>query len=611
MCLLALIVLDAEGQGKVYLFGQMTKQFSGESYTKESQELLDTELTGMYYSDQPFSGKVKRELSALNLRYLPGDFGWWLTPVDFLFGNLRSFSVWTLFFVFGVLLFAVKMIYIKKAMIQRSLGLFRKQMWRAVVADIGILIGTTVIVMVLFALIQGSLTSVFVKSFTLVSGINLLILLGISGLVNGLFALNVKLMNAVAVLKNRSSQNFISYIWLMGILLSFVIFGVTVNESVTVVRELTNQVSTLGNWEKAQDFVRITWFDTLYNNAANDHEISQELFLEDGNKKKAFVQLFKQSEFLYSKPSSLAYETVQNRPEFQQSLQNERLDTRLASRIQYVNSGLLLKNKQIYPQNNYGLTTNQPSESPVTIYIPNSYLKDIQQVKQIIAYEWFQYTTITIDNMLFYEIPDRQQTFLFNQTEGQQEVFARQVAQDKILVELNFSEFPNESALLTQYNQVAFDGLFQQGKVKENIAKAGLQKNFSTVTNASKDILLKREKIVSQLSGTIMALLVLSSGQFFVVYHYVTARIKSQARRMVIKNILGNSILTEVGRTLSPLIIGILFVSLVVLVQTTNVLLTASLCGLYFVEISTMTLLALREIKKKRVQIIKGDFEIL
>ena len=108
-------------------------------------------------------------MQQLGVSYSGVDLPWYLVPVNFLFMNLRSLAIWTLFFVFAVLFFAVKMLYIKKAMVQRSLGLFDRDFKRSLWLDATILLGAGIFSWLLFVLWQGSLSNVYVKTFSILS----------------------------------------------------------------------------------------------------------------------------------------------------------------------------------------------------------------------------------------------------------------------------------------------------------------------------------------------------------------------------------------------------------------------------------------------------------
>lgn len=599
--------LDKSGQQATFVFGKIQRK--NQSYITDRGVLAASTATGMYYSSKALPTELKTELQRFGLTYTGADLPWYLVPINFLFMNLRSLAVWTLFFVFAVLLFAVKMLYVKKAMIQRSLGLFDREFRRSLWLDSTILISTGILVWLLFVLWQGSMVNVYVKTFSLLLFLNLFILMVISLLVNLLFALNVRLMGAITVLKNKKSNPLVLYIWLFGILLSCFIFGVTASESVKTISKSAQEIAVLGNWKIAQDYAAITWFENTATHTDENHQIDSTFIKENAAKHRQLIQSFGTDGWLYSEQSSLSPDRTKHAPEeFKQELVRNGVDSKIAETLFYVNTGLMNKNKKLYPQNKYG---QAPKESLGVIYIPKSQMAHIDNIRKIINYEHFRYSALKVEDFQIVEIPDGQKTFLFNHKDGPDELLAKQEVVNKILVQINFHNLPADAAFDNYYTVLATKGAFKQKWIKEKISQAGLT-HFSSMTNISEQLLLARENIVSQLTGTITALLMLVLAQFFIIYEYITTRMKQKAKKISLQSLLGASSYLEIFQSLLPLIAGILFVSALTILVMKGSFLVVGLVGvLYAFEITAMSYFALMNVRKNRVQIIKGDFEIL
>ncbi|EGV06982.1 hypothetical protein HMPREF1042_2164 [Streptococcus constellatus subsp. pharyngis SK1060 = CCUG 46377] len=262
----------------------------------------------------------------------------------------------------------------------------------------------------------------------------------------------------------------------------------------------------------------------------------------------------------------------------------------------------------MYPQNKYG---QAPKESLGVIYIPKSQMAHIDNIRKIINYERFRYSALKAEDFQIVEIPDGQKTFLFNHKDGPDELLAKQEVVNKILVQINFHNLPADAAFDNYYTVLATKGAFKQKWIKEKISQAGLT-HFSSMTNISEQLLLARENIVSQLTGTITALLMLVLAQFFIIYEYITTRMKQKAKKISLQSLLGASSYLEIFQSLLPLIAGILFVSALTILVMKGSFLVVGLVGvLYAFEITAMSYFALMNVRKNRVQIIKGDFEIL
>ncbi|MDR3156437.1 MAG: hypothetical protein LBT69_00760 [Lactobacillales bacterium] len=355
-------ILQPDGSEKAFIFGDAQKYLKDSMYSDDKKILADTEITGMYYINRGLSKDLKKELKMMGFQYKGGDIGWYMSPMAFFFGkNVRSIAVWTLMFVFASLLFAVKMMYLKTAMVRRSLGIFRGAILKETMIDVGILILDSIFMIGVFSLWQGSMHSVFVKSFSLLVSVTLLCLVIISLITNGLFALNIRLMSATTVLKNKKSQGLISYIWLFGILISVFIFEITASEIIHISKELAKDAGTLQNWNVAKDLATIEWFD-VEREHTEGHQIDGQFMIENGAKNKNFIQSFGKEDWLYSKASALwdAHGRMERQladPYYVQRLNEfgiDAKDVKLAEYIQYVNPGMIEKNKKIYPNNNYG-----------------------------------------------------------------------------------------------------------------------------------------------------------------------------------------------------------------------------------------------------------------
>lgn len=103
--------------------------------------------------------------------------------------------------MFALLLFAVKLMYAKKSMILRSLGLFEHYSCRELLQDLLLMGASFAVSILLFILYQGSISNVFVKSFTLLILTNAVILLLLMLAVHALFFINIRSLKALAILK--------------------------------------------------------------------------------------------------------------------------------------------------------------------------------------------------------------------------------------------------------------------------------------------------------------------------------------------------------------------------------------------------------------------------
>lgn len=596
--------IDENGEQATFVFYPTQHD---ESYVTNIDSLLNSDVSGMYYTSKSVPAAFRERLESYGLLVQAADLSWYMVPVYFLFTNLRSLAVWTLFFVFALGLLAVKLMYAKQAMIYRSLGQFGAIQRKHLVQDIASLLFNFMLLLIGFILYQGTFSNVFVKTYLLLMGVNSLILLGMICFVNGIYGLNIRWIKPISILKNKPATRFILWVWLAGICLSTSIFGLTLHKSLDMIARSHSQIEVLDKWEVAKDFATITWFNNMSEHMDANHQIDGQFMKEQAEKYRRFIQSFDQGDMLYSAPSDFSIKTSGHLPEsLQIELNTNGINPQLASAIRYVNQGFIKKNKQVYPENQYG---NPSIESVGIIYIPENQLKNVESVRAIVAHEWFQYSSLSASDLLVQPVPSGQKTFLFNHTGDEHELFATQEMTDAILVELNVGYF-TEEALETAFLNLAHAGIFKQSIIQEKVTSAGLT-NFSGLTNVAEKLLLERNRLNSQLTGSVIALTILFICQLFIMYEYVTTIMKKCAKKLAIYSLLGSQNLQVILRNFLPVLVMNGMSAVVVWLLTLHPTIVLLVWGMFLFELVTMSLLSYHLVMKKRVQIIKGDFEVV
>jgi hypothetical protein len=123
--------------------------------------------------------------------------------------------------------------------------------------------------------------------------------------------------------------------------------------------------------------------------------------------------------------------------------------------------------------------------------------------------------------------------------------------------------------------------------------------------------MMKKSNIVSQLTGSIIALISLMMAQLFVLYQYIKLQIENKSKQITIQSILGQPIIGKIVKTLALLVSGIILMSRFAYLVTKNKTVIMIVLFIYLIEVLILAIFAWRMIKHKRVQIMKGDFEIL
>lgn len=596
--------IDGSGQQRTFVFNPTNNDTD---YETDVTLLSTSNVSGMYYTSKSVPQNFQEELGKFGLTLRANDLTWYLIPVYFLFTNLRSLAVWTLFFVFSLALLAIKLMYVKKDMIYRSLGLFGKVSSKDFFQDIVTVLLLYLLILLGFIVYQGTWSNVFVKSFNLLMGTNLIILMSLIGCITILYRVHLTSIKPLSILKNKSVTGFILVVWLIGIFLSSVIFGVTLQKSLDTLSQSKTEIEALDKWKSVANFAEVTWFDLSSEYTNGENQIDSDFIKEQNLKYKQFILSFNEADILYSKASVFTGEQLSYAPEqIKQELLNRGIDSNLTDKIRYVNQGMIIKNQTIFPHNQYG---NGGKDAAGVIYIPENQMEKLESVKALIDYEWFQYSNIKADQFTIQTVPKGQKNFLFNHKATEKELFAKQEVTDAILVELNFAYFDNET-LDAHFFNIAQDSIYQQEVIQIQTSKVGLTE-FSGLTNVAEKVLLERNRIQSQLIGSLLSLFILSIAQCYIIYEYIVTLLKKNSKKISIYTILGINSVTLLGKILLPLLLSIVISSMSIWLLTNSIVISGIIGLFYLIELTIMSFFAQKSIKIKRLQILKGDFEAI
>lgn len=393
----------------------------------------------------------------------------------------------------------------------------------------------------------------------------------------------------------------------MGIFASCFIFNMTLSESLKTITSTHERIQVLNHWKVAGDYSSITWLDIFSGQISENGEIDASLMVEESQKNRHFVTSLSDDDMIYAQASSLKNSGIPVSNEVQNRLNQANVDTSISENIYYVNKGFMLKNQSLYPANQYGDGTE---EGLGIVYIPQSQMGKRESILALIDFENFQYTSVTANDFIIREIPDNQKTFLFNHSLSSGELFSKQEVEDAILVELHFTQLPQEAALETLFSNVTVNGIFKEDGLKDKLDGAKLS-HYSAFTNVANYLLLEKDKISSQLLGTIISLIMIAFVQLFVVYEYVITILQNRAKKISILSLLGRSYISEILTTLSPIILGIIIISVLTYYTSHSPIIVNLILIVYLLEILLMSIYALKIIKQKRIQIMKGYFEIV
>lgn len=364
----------------------------------------------------------------------------------------------------------------------------------------------------------------------------------------------------------------------------------------------------MDHWKNVEKYNSITWYlaDEEHVNPET-REVDEEWMKSYDQKQKKFVMSFSDEQIIYSKPSALSMNSSGRKIplEFNNQLKQQGIDTQLTGQISYINENVIRSNQQMYPKNHYPQAKNKTA---ATIYIPEKLMNRTTDIEKIINYELF------IHNPQVFEVesvPNGQSNYLFAWQDAENQLIPRQTVTDQILVQLNLKSLSGIPETETIFSNMVFDSLFDRETIQENLKEANISSSFRGQTSAAESILLFRDKVISQLRGTILAFLALAIAQIFVLYMFISNQINRYSKMLSILSILGKSAEWEFLKKLLGLLLGVLIAGGITLFVTHAPSIVGVILLVYFVEIIILSLIGLRKMKIRRSQILKGELEIL
>lgn len=569
-------------------------------------ELKMLPLTGIYYvklgtDNTQFKQllqdeKLKVQVNPLNLT---------LVPVITFLSGVRAPSIWTLFFVFLITIYALEMLLIKSVMIYRHVG----RLSTYIVDNLKIYLSSLVVVnsafYLVFCLINGGLFHVYSRILGLMLLIMSVMMALMLCLANSLVALLVKLTDIASILKNRYINQFGALIYLISILVSIIIFTLSAKSIVGSVNALKRYHQDLTQWKVIKNYVKPNFNMDNSDYIDENHMVDHDWFLSQTKDSLRYLQSFNNDQTLvYMSPSDFdAGKEAAYKNKIEHPLVT---DSKLAAKMIYVSSGFIQLNQKLYPQNNYG---KKQDNSLVTLYIPKKLEKDVALIKNNVLADSFAYQKIASDQVQHIIIPDGQKTFLFDQEVPYDNHFPKQVVTDRILVDINQNMVPIDDNVLAFGSEVIFSP-FQNSLVKNTVLlprlkQLKLENQLLSVDLVSQNAEIKAKNMMSQIQGGILVLLGVLISSLFIIWEYLKNQYQQHAKQLLITYLFtGHKSRAEL-LILSPLLLGIGGVSLYSSFLIKDRRLALLVCTIYIVEVVVIAIIHQLVLKKRRVKLMK------
>lgn len=567
-------------------------------------------LTGVYYIKKNTSNKrFEQTLKDEMLKFTMNPINLKLAPTITFVSGIRAPSFWTLFFVFFITIYAVEMLLIKSSMVYRSFGRLIAYLLANLKCYLLTLFTLNTLIYSLFCLGNGGFDHVYSQMFGLMLLVMSIILLGLIGLANVLFTVLVKLTDIAGILKNRYINRVGSLIYLISILVSIVIFTLSVNTVLQSVTELKSYQKELANWQVLKNYVKPNFNDSDQEHTNADHMIDQDWLMSRTKRELTYLQNFNDEQgLIYLSPSEFDKE---NEIAYQTNIENPlTTDSRFSKQTKYVSSAFIKLNQTLYPKNDYG---HKSKRTLLTFYVPKQFEKDIKCIQNNVLAETFAYTEVKPEQVQVLIIPDGQKLFLFNQAIPFGKRLPKQVAYDQILVEIDQNLIDIDSNLLALGGDVIWrpyeNSLVKNTVLLPNLKKIKNESQLMSVDNVSQNAAVLAKNIASQIQGALLVLLGVMISSGFILWEYLKNQYQRQAKMLVVTYLFSGHQGKLQLLILAPLVLGVVSIGLFSGLLIQDMGLGILILSVYLLEILVIVCLNQSVLKAKRLNVIKDALE--
>lgn len=590
------MIKDAQGVTS-YRFDQRASS----EEEKEWEVLLQNNITGMYYVNGPIPIELSTYFQHIHADVHFSYIAWYLLPIHFLFGNLRSIAVWLLLFLFFFTLLILKLRQSKKSAIYRSLGLLKQDFINNLRAELLILTLLVVLEFILFVFYQQTISSIFVWSFGLNFFILYLLLAFLVLSANLVYYQSIKSSKSVNIVKGKVLNPVVIPVTFIGLILAMILSGFLINNAHHLYQETFKQVKVLDKWSSIDSFVKVTWFDPFANQINENQQIDPNAFREEAERTKQMLKHLGDENVLLSLPSSLNRGLQEQLPmSLKTELIKEGVSLELGANLIYVNQTFIDKNKELQAELDFPVNTEH---SLGTIYLPESYRGKEEDIRKIVDFEWLQGSEVKADSLAVQFVPNNQVLFLFNPRKSEKETFARQEIVNPILVSFNLVNVEDPSSLANLKQHL----LFKEDALLSAIIEAKIT-NLSMTENINQTMILEREKVWNQLLGSMIAIVFLLVTQVLLMVQFALELLGRKMRKVTLQILNGESVYILLFGEFKWYLLGILCSLSIIFVLTGNGILVSTYLIAILLECCTLLFILKSILIKKRISIVKGEY---
>lgn len=519
--------------------------------------------------------------------------------IALLFKGLSALITWGIILTFITILTLLKLLKSKKIVIKRSLGKLKKYMLLELLTDSLSYLGFALLVFSLVAVLNEGLT--YQSIIAIVSAMYLtvsVLIIALLVVVNmGLF-LVIQLANPVSIFKNKlPTKGFLVILSVLNLSILF-IFGTSLIKTVKTIQPIYETYQSMSQWQKYQDYLSYSRHGL---DNPNSQETSHRLEKDQMAKELAYTQKWARFYLAYPKDK-----VITNMP-------ITWLDDNVTSKAYSLSNAHIVNEKFLKENQKMGYLGQLPKvvrESLYTIYLPENYWDEQDNLKNLLGMDTLSNNKLK-NQFQFIPIKSGQETFQFDATSVDNTI-PEQRRKDQIFVVVNTNLLDMTNIIQADLVRALSENSLFDAAYFDHVAKqTDVKKGILDVTNVYQRMSTYVTELGDSLLANIVSLGLLFTFQLIIFYKFISLAIRLKAKQLAISALYqprSKKIILGILRLATSIT---LLSGLCVWLITGELVYTLGLLSILAVEMVVLLVISVNQLKKNRIQILKGEVEIV
>lgn len=516
-----------------------------------------------------------------------------------LFNGLGALITWGIILTFITILTLLKLLKTKKIVIKRSLGKLKQYVLLELVTDSFSYLGFSLIIFSLVAILNEGLAYqsvlLIVSAMYLTVSVLIIALLVVMNI--GLFFV-IQLTNPISIFKNKlPTKGFLVILSILNFAI-LLIFGSSLIKTIKTIQPIYETYQSISQWQKYQDYLSYSRHGL---DNPNSQETSHRLDKNQMAKELAYTKKWAKFYLAYPKDKVITNMSI--------TWQDDNITDNAYSlcNTHIVNEKFLKENQKM---GYLGQLSKGSSKSLYTIYLPENHWDEQENLKKLLSMDALSNDKL-MNQFQFIPIKSGQKTFQFN-AKNSDEKIPEQRRKDQIFVVVNTNLLDMTNIIQTDLPRALSENSLFDAEYFDHVAKqTDVKKGILDVTNVYKRMSIYVRELGDSLLANIVSLGLLFIFQLIIFYKFISLAIRLKAKQLAIsalyqprskKIILGILALATSITLLSGLCVWLI---------TGELVDTLGLLSLLASEMVLLLVISVNQLKKYRVQILKGEVEIV